>query len=322
MGDNKRINIMTSSDQKLARQIPVLVQSMADYLSDKDVHFYLFHSAIESDTIAFLENFCSKKKNVTFHEVVIPNPEDYRQLAGPGGGWSGEAYYSLCAHEFLLELDRVMYVDAGDVLFAGNIDEYYYGDFEGNSLLVTGARFKQIYKYMLLFESDDMGDVEQLKGIVRGLFNSGSYVINLEKMRTDGYTMDDFLFLSSRLAEVLCGEERVYWGDQGLLSAAYVGDMKVFAFPQIASVWYMPYNFCLWYFNASDEKPEYETNVIHYAGACKPWKVKYDSFLECFQNSEETKDINTLKPAQRDYYLMWYKCALRAEETLNMINLV
>ena len=319
MGGNKRINIMTSCDEKLARQIPVLIQSMADNLADREVHFYLFHSSIESATIVFLEQFCEVHSNIQFHEVVIPNPEDYLKLAGPGGGWNGEAYYSLCAHELLPEVDRIMYVDAGDVIIAGNIDEYYFGDFEGKSLIVTGARYKCWKNYSFLFESEDMGNAEFLKGILRGLFNSGSYVLNLEKMRVDGYTLGDFLYLSERIVEVIGEEGQVYWGDQGLLSAAYVGDMKVYDFPQIASVWYMPYNFCLWYFNASDEKPQYDTRVIHYAGSHKPWLVKYDVLVDSFQFEEGLNDMDTLKPAQRDYYLMWYDCASRAERIIKNV---
>ena len=319
MEQNKRINIMTSCDQKLAKQVPVLMQSIAEYLPDREVHFYLFHSSIERATIVLFEKFCKKYGSICFHEVVIPNPEDYVKLAGPGGGWNGEAYYSLCAHEFLTDIDRIMYVDAGDVIITGNIDEYYFDDFGNKSLLVTGGRFKAIQNYSFLFEADDMGNMELLKGILRGLFNSGSYVINLEKLRKDGYSMADFLFLSNRIVEVMGTDGQVYFGDQGLLSAAYVGDLKVFHFPQIANVWYMPYNFCMWYFNAFDSKPEYDTRVIHYAGAVKPWRIKYDTFVEAFQNREELIDRSNLKLAQVDYYSKWYECAVKAEQVMNVI---
>lgn len=320
MNGNMRMNIMTSCDQKLAKQLPVLLQSIADQLSDREVHFYLFHSSIERDTISRLEKFCKVYENITFHEVVISSPDAYIQLAGPGGGWNGEAYYSLCAHELLPDIDRIMYVDAGDVIIAGNIDDYYYGEFEGKSLLVTGARYKSLLKYILLYDSDDMGDPELLKGILRGLFNSGSYILNLEKMRVDGYTMADFQFLSNRLMEFAGEDGKAYWGDQGLLSAAYVGDMEVYGFPEVASVWYMPYNFCLWYFNAFDEKPDYETRVIHYAGSYKPWRVKYDTFLTEFQSESELNEMSSLKAAQREYYLMWYRYAVKAEQIMKTME--
>lgn len=319
MQENMRINIMTSCDQKLARQLPVLIQSIAEQLSDREVHFYLFHSSIESTTIARLEMFCRAHQCVVFHEVVISNPDDYVKLAGPGGGWNGEAYYSLCAHELLPDVDRVMYVDAGDVIIAGNIDAYYYDDFCGKCLLVTGARYKTIYNYNFLFEANDIGNPERLPRILRGLFNSGSYIMNLEKMREDGYTMADFQFLSSRLLEVAGEGGKAYWGDQGLLSAAYVGDMKVYGYPQTATVWFMPYNFCLWYFNAFDEKPDYETRVIHYAGAYKPWTVKYDTFLSEFQSENELNEMSGLKLTQREYYLMWYQYAVKAEQIIKKL---
>lgn len=113
-------------------------------MSDKEVHFYLFHSRIEKEKIALLEKFCLSSKVIQFHEIVVPYADAYVQLAKRGGGWCGEAYYSFCAHELLPEdVDRIMYLDAGDVIISGDITEYYETEFEGRSLIATAISYKQ-----------------------------------------------------------------------------------------------------------------------------------------------------------------------------------
>ena len=316
----KRINIMTSCDDNLAKQLPVLLQSIADNVSEREVHFYLFHSRIEKQTITLLEKFCQYMQKIQFHEIVVPNAEAYVQLAKRGGGWCGEAYYSFCAHELLPEdVDRIMYLDAGDVILSGDITEYYDTDFEDRSLIATAICYKQYPDHNEAFEAEDMSDPDVLKWILRGIFNSGSYVMNLKKLRTDGYALGDYLFLSERLAEVLGSDEKIYWGDQGLLSAAFVGDIKFFGYPEIADMWYMPYNFCMWYFNRFDEKASYATPVIHYAGgAFKPWQVQYQTIVSAFQGVG-LHNMDELKPGQREYYQMWYEYALKAGEFLERL---
>ena len=316
----KRINIMTSCDDNLAKQLPVLLQSIADCISGREVHFYLFHSRIEKETITLLEKFCQCIQKIQFHEVLVPNADAYVQLAKRGGGWCGEAYYSFCAHELLPDdVERIMYLDAGDVILSGDIAEYYDTDFEDRSLIATAICYKQYPDHNEVFEAEDMGDQDVLKWILRGIFNSGSYVLNLKKLRKDGYGLGDYLFLSERLAEVLGSDDKIYWGDQGLLSAAFVGDIKFFGYPKIADMWYMPYNFCMWYFNRFDEKPSYATPVIHYAGgAYKPWQVQYQTMVSAFQNGD-LQSMDGLKLGQREYYQMWYEYAKKANELLEKI---
>lgn len=179
---------MTSCDEKLAKQLPVLLQSIAENITTHPVRFFLVHRSVSQKTIHLLKKMCAYYGTITFEDILITNPEPYDELAKHGGGWAGEAYYSLCAHELLPEdMDRVLYLDAGDVLVLKNIDEYYFGDFAGKSLLVTLRCYKTSGNQALLFEPEDFQDREFLEGILSGVFNSGSYVLNLDKMRTEGY---------------------------------------------------------------------------------------------------------------------------------------
>lgn len=58
-----------------------------------------------------------------------------------GGSWCKEAYFSLEAYQHLpQDIDRILYLNAGDILAVDDITPYYNGDFEGKNLLVTGTK--------------------------------------------------------------------------------------------------------------------------------------------------------------------------------------
>jgi lipopolysaccharide biosynthesis glycosyltransferase len=188
--------------------------AMAQNLKEAAVDFYFFHSRVSQKNIEMLDTLCGELGTIRFHEVVVPDADSYTELAKYGNGWNGEAYYSLCAHLLLPEeVDRVMYLDAGDTLVLDDIGPYYNRDFQGKSLMVTGARYKEIDGELLMLDEQDLGNKDGgLQAVLRGIFNSGSYVMNLEKMRKDGLTLADYLYLADRLIEAV-GTEPVYWGD-------------------------------------------------------------------------------------------------------------
>lgn len=326
----RKINIMTSCDENLTARLSILLQSIADNLPDRQIDFFLLQSRVPKDKTDILERQCSFYGNITFHNIQVPDPEEYEELAesgswdmGEDGGvlnWCGEAYYSLGAYRLLPpDAGRVLYLDAGDTLVTGGIDPYYFGDFEGKSLMVTGGKYRVKDNRMVLFDSDDLLDREMLSLVVHGLFNSGSYVMNLDRMRSDNCSIQDYIRLAGQLKEISSTPNRAYLGDQGLLSAAYTGDLKYFGYPEIANLWYMPYNFCMWYFDRMTEMPPYRPAIIHYAGAelaFKPWRGKYPIFLERFQDKDDLNDLNLLKLGQAEYFYQWHEYAMRTEETL------
>ena len=316
------INIMTSCDEKLAKQLPVLLQSIAENITTHPVRFFLVHRNVSDKTIHLLKRLCTYYGTITFSDILIPNPEPYDELAKHGGGWAGEAYYSLCAHELLpADMDRVLYLDAGDVLVLKDIDEYYFGDFEDKSLFVTLRCCKTSGDQTILFEPEDFEVREFLEGILSGVFNSGSYVLNLDKMRREGYNMEDYLFLSKTLVEITGNVSKAYLGDQGFLSAAYVGDIKYYKYPQIADIWYMPFDFGVWYFDQRKELPSYEPHIVHFSGVnYKPWDGMYPIFLEEFQTKENLRSLRELKLGQAEYYYLWHEYAIKAAQTMKLLE--
>jgi len=316
MGEKKNMqyNIMTSCDEKLLKQLPVLLFSISRNLENAKIDFYFLHRGISTKKLKMLYDFCAQLKNICFHDIQVPDVELYDELAKYGGGWAGEAYYSLCAHLLLPDsVDRVLYLDAGDTLILHDIDPYYNEDFEGKSLICTAIRYKfNAERKPVALDKDDLEKIEEaLPEILRGIFNSGSYVMNLEQMRKDGMTINDYLYLVQVLRGIL-GEEnkKIYWGDQGLLSAAFIGDVKYYGYPEIVDIWYMPYNFCVWYYDKVNEKPQYVPRILHFAGGFKPWLGNYPIFIERFQQREGLHEIAELKIGQAEWYYLWHEYAV------------
>jgi len=301
--EKRRINIMTSCDDCYAKLIPVQLLSIADNLlshpQNYEVHFYLFHDRVSKESIEHLRSY-SDTLGIAFCEVKITDTEPYMELASKGGNWPHEAYYSLVCHNHLpFEVDRVLYIDAADVLILGDIGEFYFADFDGCTIAATCVQYKKTAAgYVTALKSSDLRDDYLRFMIIRGsIFNSGSYLMNLDKMRRENFSLNEYIALKKSLEDIYPGVEKIYHGDEGFLGAAFVGDIKYFGYPETKDVLYQPYNFCLSFFNHSVNEtrggnPWYVPRILHFAGCIKPWKL----------TSENEKD---LKPGQWPFYKIY-----------------
>lgn len=319
-------NIVTSSDNTLIPQMAVSLTAMAKNLQNDFVDFYFLHSQVSPENISFLTSLCEGYGNILFHEIRVPNPEAYDTFVH-AGRWYRETYYPLCVHLLLPDsIDRVLYLDAGDTLVIGDIAPYYTCDFEDNFLIVTGQKYKLGNGIPTLFSQNDFSDRDDyLEGILEGLFNSGSYMINLKKMREEGINISYYDTLTDQLCRRKQSDKEknmVYFGDQGLLSAAFIGKLKYYGYPQIYDVFYNPYNFCIGCYDFIDQKPEYQPVVLHFAGVpFKPWKADYPVFPKRFQRSGGTlRELTELKPQQIEYYLLWLEYVFLTDKVLNLLG--
>lgn len=276
----KRINIMTSCDDRLTKYILPQLVSIDKNHRDYDVHFYLAHSRVFPKSIQMLKNFAQEKTNITFHEVkVTKNISFYESLVrGCGGRWPREAYFPVMVQDYMPEdVDRVMYIDAGDVIIDGNISPYYFDDFEGKSIIATlyqsgnGLKINPVTKERELYTKDDFLELSDGR-----LFNSGSYVINVDEFRKAGYSVEEYMSIRDTLVKNAKPGEHGYFGDQGFMASAFVGDVKFFGYPQYKDhLSYAPYNFESYYFDLSINEMDYRPVVIHYAVITKPWVVRF-----------------------------------------------
>lgn len=323
--EQHRYNIVTSSDNTLIPQITISLTAMAKNLQNKVIDFYFLHSQVTPDNINLLATLCKGYGNILFHEIKIPDPEAYDFFV-QAGRWYRETYYSLCAHLLLPDtVDRALYLDAGDTLVVGDIGPYYTDDFEDNFLIVTGHKYKMENGVPELFSSEDFTDRNNyFSGILEGVFNSGSYMMNLKKMREDDLTLSDFHAFTDwlRKKERISEEEVIYFGDQGLLSAAFIGKLKYYGYPQIYDVFYNPYNFCIGCYDYIDKKPGYQPAILHFAGVpFKPWKARYPVFPERFRrSSDDLRELTELKPLQVEYYFQWLDYLFLTDKVLRLLG--
>lgn len=317
------MNIVTSSDSGLLPYISIQLQSIADSITDRKVDYFLLHNGISDRDISKFERQCDEYSNISFNNIAITD-DRYDRLARLGGGWSGAAYYPLLVHNYLPEeIDRALYIDAGDTLFIGNPTDYYETDFNGNALIVTPALYKVVDDEWILYEEKDLGDEKYLSEIVRGLFNSGSYVINLNHMREQRYSLDDYIGFAEVLSKAeITDNGSGFFGDQGLLSAMFVGSLQGYDYPKIKNILYMPNNFCMWYYDFTDKKPWYTPFIIHFAGAVKPWKIRYTISLKIItdKQKDDLVSMDSLKAGQAEYYYMWYETAKKTQGLLDKIG--
>ncbi len=322
---NQSINIMTSADENLMPFITIQILSIIDSLpSDVKINYFLLYDT-EGDRESKLKNieklqaFSALYNNLVFEAVDIGNIELFKHIAYYGGYWACPAYYPLVAHKLLPKcVDRVLYLDAGDVFVQGDFREYYFMDFSNHLIIATPGRYKVVDDKLEIYDSEDLYDLSLCDGITRGVFNSGSYIMNLQMMRQIDFSEEDYIVFAETLAQLkkdiaIKEHEYAYWGDQGFLSAFFLGKIKYYGYPDITNLWYMPFNFCLWYYDRMDKAPWYTPVIVHFAGAPKPWTVKYPYDASLTSPYHATHKISDLQAGQREYYFFWHEYAIKSE---------
>jgi lipopolysaccharide biosynthesis glycosyltransferase len=294
------MNIVSSSDDRLAQFIPVQLASIGVNLKDISVDFYLLYHNISPLKLKAIRKSVQRFPNINLHCVHIANLSPYRLLADFGGGWPPETYFSLECHKYLPETaDRAFFIDAGDIIFLGCPTDYN-SDFEGASLIV--AQTREPYKDAPI-NRKLLKTKAGLFFVAQGYFDSGAYLINLKKFRDLNLSIDSFINLARSMPNQFTAKMRPnigskYFGDEGLLSTAFIGDMKFSNAGR--GLGYRPFNFRLEMFDEAvlyfgqQSIPDYSPVVIHFAGVPKPWTMP---------------DSSILKPAQIPYFNVWNSLA-------------
>ena len=242
------------------------------------------------------------------------------------------------AHQYLPDdVKKVLYLDAADTLVVGSLDEFYDTDMAGAEIMVTGVRYKKMPDGKLtLFTQADLQHPNVLMLALRGFFNSGAYLLDLQAQRTAERSLTDYLSYAERLADAYTklrselGDKTVlsflgenpYFGDQGFFSAIFCGKIKYFGAERTTWNGYMPYNFCFWYFtDAKIPIPNYKPHILHIAMPFKPWLMRYLNPVPRFQPQAEKHALSELKPGQAEYYYIWHEYAMSADKLLTGIGL-
>ncbi|MDR0987634.1 MAG: hypothetical protein LBL98_08095 [Ruminococcus sp.] len=245
----KEINILTSTDNNLVPHLFTQLRNIADNLLPKyNVNFWLFHYRIPKADIEELTAY-SEFLGIKFHEVFVYDFEDYKVLTkGTDDRYPYESYFYFCAHRYLPEhIERALYIDAGDIIFSGDIEEFYFAPFEGNFIIASIA----VSKRQELYTFDDLSIEDWYIDIVHEYINSGSLVLNLQLMRIFNIDLrfyenvTNFMMSKSFILQTDNPDVQVYYYyDQGLIAAAFVGQIKFFEYEHFGfQPLHMPYNF-------------------------------------------------------------------------------
>ena len=286
MSKRKEINIMTSCDDNIAIYILPQLASINMHLGMYRIDFYLMHSSITDEHIKLLRDFTATLDNIRFHEIKVCDNGLFDKSVKYGDArsqgrrlWPHETYYWYYAHKYLpAEMERVMYIDAGDVVIVGDVGEYYFKDFNDKLFIASPRLMISRNGKPDVFNKYDTADLETLRTMLSlGTFCAGVLVLNLNKFRetiSESF-IDDFIEL---LKNTFPGADCLYLGDQGLASAAFTGEIEFFGGEDGVDISYRPYNFPVGYYYDHEEGDiSYTPKVLHYNASytCKPWVARF-----------------------------------------------
>ncbi|WP_319531318.1 glycosyltransferase [uncultured Cohaesibacter sp.] len=255
----QRMNIATSCNDMYANYVFITLASINSTLArTHDVHFYLMQSAISDEKIASLEKFCDGL-DLHFHNVFVDDDEFLAELTFYSRAKDRERYYDGICHLFLPDdIDRIMYIDAGDILFLSEDYPFYFEDFKNKSLLVS--TYWNLHK--------DKWDFQQFDSLWGG-FNSGHILIDVQRLRDLKLTPQSYVDYVHEWARQAPEKEHLFGGDQAFLTAFFAGDIATIEKEN-------PYNLKVSALNGI--APDFEPKSIHFNAmfaGLKPWDVPF-----------------------------------------------
>lgn len=273
------VNVMTSCGGPDSDIAQVLIKSLSLTQPNDRINFWFFYLDVPDTTLAVLKSYCDSLGNVRFHPVQVQEAEAFDELRVLGGKPDAERFLWFMAHRYLpAKLDRVLYIDALDAIAVDNIRPFLFQSLGGK--YVAACREGHLFTRHPLpskppaIEAFRNGEsLDGLSRMSRGLFNSGTMVINLKKMRKDGLDIEFY----ARTARWAAQEMGLSFGDQGLFSLTHGSNFKRAA---------DRYNYR--FFAARAATSPIVPGIVHFVGHIrKPFRL-------CFTPEQETAILGHL----------------------------
>lgn len=132
---------MSSSDSRLIKYLPVTLINLRKVLSHKyNITFYFAYknNGISGDNLKSLQLY-AENLGINFIPVAV----DYSwlsQIQKFGGVYPEECYYYIIANKILpASVDRILYMDAADILILDDIKDFYFCNFRNKAFCITSA---------------------------------------------------------------------------------------------------------------------------------------------------------------------------------------
>lgn len=329
------INVMTACDEGYAKYIFPQLVSLSKIKTNHKINFFLLYNRVSTEVIDKLVEFSKTLSGLEFYPCFVDkNIEEYTLLASSaGGGGTGqkyfpyEVYFPLDCHNYLPNwVDRILYIHAADIIFVEDFSEYYFSDFNDKAITaeITARNFiKQIDNGKPLLYSIDEHLEFLKKNSLLQYFNSGTFMINVDKFRKQKRTLDFYLDMRKLIIEnrPKVSNGMYYDGDQAFFSFAFLGDVNSFRGVSDDEINMRVYNYSPFVkqlrhvFKRTEQS---EHRIIHFDGRFKPWSIE-PNFFEKGNIPGNVNEMNFLKRlhsftpvAFKDYYALYWKFA---EET-------
>lgn len=250
------MNILIAINSKYVIPAKVMLTSLFEN-NNVNINVYLLHSNLKEFEIEVLRELIEDKYKNKLHSIYI-DKNKFENLP-ISHHFTIETYYRFLAQSILPNnLDRILWLDA-DMIIKSSINELYFSDFEDKYIVVCQSINKnpEVILEKLNLPKDSK------------YFNAGTILFNLDKIRKDINPMIYFDYIENN-------REKITWLDQDVLNVIYNKKAKYEE--------YYKYNMQLF----SEEKLskeslkniKYNTAIIHYIGACKPWDFKYKNYCK------------------------------------------
>lgn len=252
------MNILCATDKNFLNPTYVTVNSLIVNHKGIHINFYILLNAdvSDSDKIGLSDFIKSKGHSCTFYDVDQNMFKNYVVCEK----FPKSAYYRLLAHTYLPEsVERILYLDVDIVVNKNIFDDLYNLDFNDKYLIVTSHNprpdfFNKLTRNFVNFESAGKGE----------FFNSGVLLMNINKFRNDGITIEDY-----NRAYNFCVDHNIeIFYDQGLLNFMF--------FDKVLYLSSMDFNFRYSipkdYVSKLEPNRDYKKAIIHYTGMKQPYK--------------------------------------------------
>ncbi|SFD17111.1 Glycosyl transferase family 8 [Tropicimonas isoalkanivorans] len=304
-----RLDVMSSIAGPNPDVLQVLLLTLSEIHPRDEIVFWLLEQNLGPGKIAALERFCAGLGNITLRPLRIPDAEAFDRLKQLGGKPDSARFLWFVAHQHLPDdIKRVIYLDALDLLVTDDLVPLLNHPFLGRYLVACRESLKVP---PLLIGPARRAHALGLPAIIvrhiaQGLLNSGSIVLNLDKLRRDDIGLDHYLAVAKWARKTL----DLDFGDQGLFSLTH-GSHYVQAHDRYNHRFY-------------NERPGHVMQrpaVIHYAGqVIKParWRLSPEleqRVLEHLQHIGKPEialnDWARLPPTHIPYLRKWWDICAR-----------
>ncbi|RJE80623.1 glycosyltransferase [Paracoccus sp. JM45] len=298
-----QLDIMTSIGGKDLDVLQVMLLSLAETHPDDNIRFWLFYLNAAPQQLTQIQAFCDTLPNVTLHPVHVQERNEFALLSKLGNRPFGARFLWFVAHLYLpTDISRILYLDPLDIIVTDDLYPFLMQPLLGKS--IAACREAPSTPPIIAGPVTRRMTDTRIERISKGIINSGAIVLNLDKFRKNGVTVQNYIKTATYAHNEL---GLTVFGDQGLFSLNHGSDY-VQAHDR--------YNF-----RFHDGRKGIKPAVVHFAGRIpKPFHLRLNAEQErqilSYLDTNKLKALRlnphqTIKADDLAYYRQWWDVCAR-----------